>query len=107
MMSKIINMNLYKKEIEQENKLKNIKLRLEDKMEARKSLICDDDDCIIQMIKKVKEETPNIQIPFLDMIFDKEKRQTTYKKYDKNYEEIKDEEDIFKQMTIRRLKYRK
>lgn len=58
----------------------------------------------LQKIKSSKEFNPSLQIPFLDMIFDKEKRQAIYEKYDKNYEENEDEEEIFKKMTARRLK---
>ena len=43
-----------------------------------------------------------IDIPFIDMILDKNKRQCIYKKYDKNYKSSTEEDEIFKQMTARR-----
>ncbi|HCL4455010.1 TPA: hypothetical protein N2D10_003033 [Clostridium botulinum] len=58
----------------------------------------------LNTIKESKSFNPSIQIPFIDMVFDKEKRQAVYKKYDRKYEENEDEEEIFKQMTARRLK---
>lgn len=58
----------------------------------------------LNTIKESKSFNPSIQIPFVDMVFDKEKRQAIYRKYDKKYEENEDEEEIFKQMTARRFK---
>ena len=41
---------------------------------------------------------------FYDMIFDKEKREATYKYYDDIYEETEEEKEIFEAMRKRRRK---
>jgi|GEM_PF-4591178 len=55
----------------------------------------------LEQIKGSKEFSPSLKVPFLDMIFDKNKKQAIYENYDKNYKESKEEEEIFKLMTAR------
>lgn len=55
-MKKVINLNDYRSKIEEENKLKDIKLTKEDRIQARNNLIYDDDSYILQMMLEENEE---------------------------------------------------
>ena len=52
--------------------------------------------------KKRKTFSPRVNLSFVDMVFDKNKRNCTYEKYDKNYKSTSEEDEIFKEMTRRR-----
>lgn len=52
--------------------------------------------------KKNKTFNPTIDLPFMDMVLDKNKRKCVYAKYDKKYESNLEEDEIFREMTKRR-----
>lgn len=52
--------------------------------------------------KKNKSFNPTINLSFIDMVFDKNKRNSVYKEYDEKYESTVEEDEIFKRMTKRR-----
>lgn len=45
-----------------------------------------------------RKNNPTIYIPFIDMLFDEEKRTEIYVKYDKNYQSTKEEDEIYNEM---------
>ena len=47
---------------------------------------------------------PKTPASFLEMVFDRKKRQETYDYYDKNYQETEEEKEIFRIMSSRRGK---
>ena len=56
-----------------------------------------------QMITLWKKTfNPTIDLPFMDMVLDKNKRKCVYTKYDKKYESNPEEDEIFREMTRRR-----
>lgn len=58
----------------------------------------------VQMVLELsnyKKNDPSIHIPFVDMLFDKEKRTAIYVKYDKNYQSTKEEDEIYNEMRGR------
>lgn len=55
----------------------------------------------IELDKYRVKENPAIEIPFVDMLFDKGKRQAMYEKYDEMYEETAEEREIFEAMVFR------
>ncbi|MCD3322056.1 hypothetical protein G8V07_16390 [Clostridium botulinum D/C] len=45
-----------------------------------------------------RKSNPSIKLSFVEMLFDKEKRQAIYAKYDKNYQSTKEEDEIYNEM---------
>ena len=56
---------------------------------------------VIELDKQRVKENPAIEIPLVDMLFDKEKRQAMYKKYDDKFEENAEEREIYEAMRFR------
>ncbi|UZW12871.1 hypothetical protein OSC52_13535 [Clostridium pasteurianum] len=54
-MKKVVNLADYRNKIKEDNKLGNIKLTEEDRIQARNSIIYDDDRYILQMMLEEKE----------------------------------------------------
>lgn len=78
----------------------DLELTKEQIEESKKRLEIDDD--LDDYFMKNKTFTPTIDLPFMDMVLDKNKRKCVYTKYDKKYESNPEEDEIFREMTRRR-----
>ena len=78
----------------------DLELTKEQIEEAKQRLEIDDD--LDDYFMKNKTFTPTINLSFIDMILDKNKRKCVYTKYDKKYESNPEEDEIFREMTRRR-----
>lgn len=56
----------------------------------------------LEEYKKNKAFNPTINLPFMDMILNRNKRNSIYTKYDKKYKSTSEEDKIFREMTKRR-----
>lgn len=78
----------------------DLELTKEQIEEAKQRLEIDDD--LDDYFMKNKTFNPTIDLPFMDMVLDKNKRKCVYAKYDKKYESNPEEDEIFREMTRRR-----
>lgn len=58
----------------------------------------------LEKYKNQIDNNPTINLSLADMLFDKEKRNTIYKQYDKDYVSTKEEDEIYNEMTNRYYK---
>lgn len=55
-------------------------------------------------LQKYRNESPDIEISLVDMLFDKNKRKCIYKQYDDIYSSTEEEEEIYEEMMGRGIK---
>lgn len=53
---------------------------------------------MVMQMSNYRKESPAIEISLVDMLFDKNKRECIYNKYDKNYFSTREEDEIFQDM---------